>query len=693
MKTEKVKKRLNKNFMVISLSTLVFCIIGGLYYLVPMIIPDFNVFQGIENNSVDFRFTAKNYMDSVIFKTGKNGIYNRIVIAAIDDETIIDNSGWPFDRKVWADALNFLNDSLSRPGLTFFDIDFSDPSQKPESDRALIKAFKNYRGSLGEDIILEAIEGLDLNALKTGGEESIETRDNIIIQKAMDYDSERIKALKKFEIKVTNEINTLYPIVSPLLKELPEYLQFVGAANIESREKTYRAVPAIPFINPVFYRILGPDGKYSLTNICYPSIILAIVLNELKAGLSDVVLGDHAVIIKNALYKGRRSDFSIPVDENFQMSINYRSGPRSSYIMKIPFRNLTTARLPEDSMLFIGMYSTKGSRDLYNSPVGEMFGVEHLAYAVGTILSRDFLYDAPEWMNLIYMLFLTVFVGFATSRGLKYIVGAASLSIILPIALGVIAFQFNFIISTLIPAISGIIALLTIQIYMLFTEEKEKSFIKTTFSSYLNPKLVDILIQNPERIQLGGEDKEITVLFSAIKNLGDITAGMGAKELIGFLNDYFSMMADIVMDTSGTLDKYIGDSVMAFWGAPIDIPDHAIKACEAGLKMLETVKDFNKKRSEKALDPINVNIGINTGCIIVGNVGSESQKNYTAIGDPVNLASRLKGLNKFYHTQTVISEYTYEKIRDRCLARELDLTRVKGKLKPVRIYELLDLKL
>jgi adenylate cyclase len=515
---------------------------------------------------------------------------------------------------------------------------------------------------------------------------------NFIISHCLDYNSPRIRALRRFEINYTNQIAiTPYPIVSPLLEELPGYLGFIGAANIESREKSSRADPSIPFILPAIFKVKDNNGNYSVTNIYYPSIVLAIVIKELHADISDVLAGNHELIIKNALYNGRRIDFKIPVDENYNMNINYKSGPGTSYIKIIPFEKIATTTLPPDCILFVGMYSRKGSRDLYQSPFGEMYGVEHLCYAIGTILSRDFLYEVPDWVNLAFILLLTLSVGLLTARGLRITIGAgAPLAILLPVAAGSVLFQFNIIIATLIPIMSGILAILSVQIYMLFTEEKEKSFIKTTFSSYLNPKLVDILIQNPERIQLGGEDKEVTVLFSAIKNLHDLTGGMGAKDLIGFLNEYFSMMTDIVMETSGTLDKYIGDSVMAFWGAPVDNPGHAFNACNAGLKMLEKVHIFNKGRQEKGLDPIILNIGINTGIIIVGNVGSESQKNYTAIGDSVNLASRLKGLNKFYHTQAVISEFTYDKIKDRVVARELDLTRVKGKLKPVRIYELLD---
>lgn len=688
MKKDKTKKRINKYLMVTFLSLVIFCIIAGLYYIVPQILPGIRFLQGFENNSVNFRFSTKTYLDGRMLKVAKNPIYNKIVIAGIDDDTIDEFGGtFPFDRKVWADALNSLNDNPKRPDLVFFDIYFSDPSQKPESDKALIEAYKNYQGTLGEDIILETIEGLNINELIGGNEESLLTRQDISIKNALDYNSPRIQAMRQFELHVTN-VFRIYNKVSPLLKELPEYLDFLGTANLVPSDNIYRTVPLIV---STYYKI-SRGGGFILTNVSYPSIVLAIVLKELNAGISNVSVEKDAIVIKDAMESGQRKDFRIPIDKGCQMNINYKAFPNSGYIRKIPFKDIRNTQLPEDSLLFIGMYSKKGSSDIYLTPLKEMFGVELLSYAVGTILSRDFIYDAPEWLNFFYILFLTLGVGLVTARGLRYAVVAAALSLLLPIVLGIIMFQFNIIVITFIPVLCGILALISTQVYVLFTEGVEKNFIKSTFSSYLNPELVDILIKNPDRIQLGGEDKHVTVLFSAIKNITDISEGLDAKKLIEYLNSYFSKMSDIVMETNGTLDKYIGDSVMAFWGAPIDIPEHALKACEASLRMLTAVESFNSEQEVKGYDPVIINIGINSGNITVGNVGSERQKNYTAIGDPVNLASRLKGINKFYHTQVIISEFTYELVKDSVIVREIDLTRVKGKLKPVRIYELLDIK-
>jgi len=321
-----------------------------------------------------------------------------------------------------------------------------------------------------------------------------------------------------------------------------------------------------------------------------------------------------------------------------------------------------------------------------------MFGIEHLGYALGTVMNRDFIYEIPEWVNIIYILLSSILIGFLISQGIKYTIIAGISSLIIPILLGFSLFFKNIQIITLLPLINNIIIIIFCEIFMLLTEEREKKFIKTTFSSYVNPELVDILIQNPEMLQLGGVEKDVTILFSDIRGFTTISEGMTPMDLINFLNIYLSRMTDILMETKGTLDKYIGDAVMGFWGAPIDLPDHALKACQASVKMIESLKEFNEEQTKRGYKAIDIGIGLNSGIVTVGNVGSEKRKNYTVIGDNVNLASRLEGVNKFYHTNIIISEFTYERVKDKVVAREVDLIRVKGKLKPVKIYELIDMK-
>jgi len=199
---------------------------------------------------------------------------------------------------------------------------------------------------------------------------------------------------------------------------------------------------------------------------------------------------------------------------------------------------------------------------------------------------------------------------------------------------------------------------------------------------------VNILLKNPEKLNLGGEDRDVTIMFSDIRGFTSLSEGMSPQELVSLINVYLSRMTDIIMENRGTVDKYIGDAIMAFWGAPLDDPEHPYRACKAALEMLEALKKINETLPENRR--IDIGIGINTGLATIGNMGSTRKKNYTAMGDTVNLASRLEGVNKVFHTRVIISEYTYERVKDRFLCRQLDVIRVKGKTVPVKIYELID---
>jgi adenylate cyclase len=683
MGEKKSLKFLGKTITIFLISVSLAALIVFFYY------QDKNVIRSVESASLNLRFAFKigisgNYLKNS--QSSKTGIYDRLVLGAIEDSTIEAYGGsFPFNRSVWADTLNTINQKPleKMPALVFFDIFFADKSENAESDKALIEAFKNYKGVLGEDFIFDNIHGIDINIQ---GEEKAATEalKDIYLKECLPYTNEKVQALKKFELHFKNSFKTLnFPKVTPLLPELSESLKFVGVANIVEDENIYRMIPLI-----VSAKYVAENN--SITNIYYPSIVLAITTKLLHSDISNIIVEKGFITIKNADYNGQKMDFKIPVDSINKLSVNYQSYPGTGYIKTIPFRKLAEAKLKKDAVVFVGMYSKKGTHDIWYSPIGDMFGVEHLAYAVATIMNRDFISSVPDWINIIYIFAMALFIGFLTSFGSRQTSIAGILSIALPLLIGFAFFQFNWKIITAVPILTCILILVTVQIFMLLTEGKEKKFIKSTFSSYLNPKLVDILINNPDMIQLGGQDKEVTVFFSATKGLENIADNIKPKEIIEYLNIYFTRMADIVMDTSGTLDKYMGDTVMAFWGAPLDLPDHALKACQAAVKMMEALQGFNEDQAKKGYKPISINIGINTGNIIVGNVGSEQQKNYTAIGDSVNLASRIKGLNKFFHTNIVISEFTYDQVKEWVVARELDLTKVKGKTKPVRIYELLD---
>jgi adenylate cyclase len=203
--------------------------------------------------------------------------------------------------------------------------------------------------------------------------------------------------------------------------------------------------------------------------------------------------------------------------------------------------------------------------------------------------------------------------------------------------------------------------------------------------------VIELIEKDPEKyIRPGGEVKELTVLFSDIRGFTTISEGLTPDELVHLLNEYFGQMTDFVFATDGTLDKYIGDAIMAFWGSPYPQEDHASRSCTCALRMKAGLARLNAKWQAAGRPPISIGIGLNTGLVNVGNMGSARRLSWTVMGDNVNLASRLEGITKAYHVQIVISEATYRQVSSQFVCRELDKIRVKGKNLPVNIFELMD---
>jgi adenylate cyclase len=230
-------------------------------------------------------------------------------------------------------------------------------------------------------------------------------------------------------------------------------------------------------------------------------------------------------------------------------------------------------------------------------------------------------------------------------------------------------------------------------VYRYATEERDKRQLRKAFQLYLNPEVMEEMLEDPQALQLGGKEVEMSVLFSDIRGFTTISEKLTPQALVHLLNEYLSPMTDIVFEERGTLDKYIGDAVMAFFGAPVPTPDHAANGCDAALKMITNLSRLREKWRIESPDipEIDIGIGVNSGSMVVGNMGSAQRFNYTVMGDNVNLASRLEGLNKEYGTHILISEPTLQAARKAGRdygVRELDSVRVKGKKEPVRLFEL-----
>ncbi len=470
-----------------------------------------------------------------------------------------------------------------------------------------------------------------------------------------------------------------------------------------------------------------------------PSITLSLALNYFGKTLSDadVIIGSririnaptvfdpdsgerHPYSIQvtpdeydnngNLVKEGRRRDvprIDIPIDANGCMLINYMGPPSSDnpegqqtfpmrsyagYADRAPGEDSSTWRrslAAGNKIIMTGAFANGMAADQKPTPLGLMYGIEVHANALNTIIMDNFIHNAPLWLELAIICIAVALVAFLSTR-LPAVASFFGTLLLVAIVFfgGSYLFESQAIFFNIVnPIFSMLFTFIGIVVYRAMTEEKDKKQIRDTFGKYLSPKVVDQLMESPP--ELGGVDKELTVLFSDIRSFTSLSETMSPQELVNHLNTYLTAMTNVIMEDGGYLDKYVGDEVMCFWGAPVSQPDHALRACRCALRQMAKLHELNE--GWPAERRLNIGIGVNSGIMTVGNMGSLAKMNYTLMGDNVNLGARLEGTNKEYGTNIIISEYTYGLVKDKVLVRELDNIRVKGKNKPVMIYELIDM--
>lgn len=325
-----------------------------------------------------------------------------------------------------------------------------------------------------------------------------------------------------------------------------------------------------------------------------------------------------------------------------------------------------------------------------------VLGVDPIAYFFSHPLSTQVIFIAGALLVAVL-----VTLGFRRAGSMQEF-SVEVISLLLAVGTFVAAYQYSMnrfiedsVLVYVIPFASTIaLSYIASIFYQYFTESRQKKLIKGFFNAYVPPVLVDQMIANPDSFKLGGERRELTMFFSDIKGFTNISESYkdNPEQLVELLNEYLGTMTDIIFKYGGTLDKYIGDAVVAFWNAPIPVEDHAKQACWAALEMQETLKKLREKWVAEGKPPIYSRMGINTGTVIVGNMGSQSRFAYTAMGDAMNLAARLEAANKAFGTSIMISQFTYERVKDYCLCRELATITVQGKAEPIKVYELVGRK-
>jgi adenylate cyclase len=602
-------------------------------------------------------------------------------IVDIDEESLKQVGQWPWPRTILADLV----DKLAADGAAAigFDMVFPEPDRMspanalrfwpqsealaslkeqveklPSNDRVFAEAISKAPVALG---FIAAPQGISIPETKAG----------------ISFGGDDPKLFAPY-----------YPGAAASLKELQDQARGAGALNwIPEHDQIIRRMPMMVRIGDKLY----------------PS--LAIDLLRLAQGASSYFIkssgasGEKSFGAKTGFVGVKIGDFEVPTEANGQMWIRFTPQAKARYIPAYKVLNGEIGKSEiEGRILLIGT-SAAGLLDLRATPLeASVPGVELHAQAMEQILRGVFL-QRPDFATpaeLFYILAIGTLIAI-----LIYRLGAAGSAVLGGLAIAAVigvswyAFDaYGWLVDPIYPAIALTAIYLAGTLFMFLRTERERNQVRHAFSHYMAPALVERLADDPSRLKLGGETRDMTLLFSDVRGFTTISEGLNAEELTHFLNTLFTPLSNIILEEQGTIDKFMGDAVMAFWNAPLDDSAHPSHACKAALRMMREMKSLNERWREEAeakgrpFKPVKLGIGLNTGVCCVGNLGSETRFDYSVIGDNVNVASRLEGQSKTYDVGTVVGESTTSRAPDFAFI-ELDLLKVKGKTEATRAFALL----
>lgn len=431
-----------------------------------------------------------------------------------------------------------------------------------------------------------------------------------------------------------------------------------------------------------------------------------------RARVTDNVNGEELTFLGFGALKLLEEDLSkLPYFDGKTLKLNYK-GSIDNYAHYSAYEVLESINAYEtgaepylypedfaDAHVFV-LYYAPGLYDICSTPLSTFYpGAGVSITALDNYLTSSFIKTAPAWINILVLLFFSLIAGFsmnfskkrARTYGVVFSNGIFILAgILLLVIYAYTSFYFLWDVKLVAPLAGFVISFFATASADYFLEGKQRRFIKNAFSQYLSPAVIGQLVNNPEKLKLGGERRNISIFFSDVQSFTTLSEGLSPEKLTDLLNVYLSAMSRIILETGGTIDKYEGDAIIAFWNAPAEIPDHSLKALEAAVKCQEKLKEMESFFVEKVGRPMWTRIGLNTGDAVVGNMGSENRFDYTMFGDSVNLASRLEGLNKQFGTYIMCSQKTKEDAEIhgcKLCFRELGKVQVVGKTEAVQIFE------
>jgi adenylate cyclase len=661
----------------------------------------FALLQNLELRSLDLRFQLR----------GPRPHDPRIAIVGLDETTLHQMGTFPIPRNAYARLIERLSAGGAR--MIVFDETFPTPEKNsavealeelkaeigPGADPKIVERIRSARRKKDNDAILAA-------AIAKAG--------NVVLGHIF---LSRERAAQTDPKAAETYYNTLWGQPFPQMvkaKRKGEDFQLPQAWERGKGQIAWGIEPNIPALADVArsYGFINanadPDGTFRRATLLiryqdldyFPSLAFQAV--KQYEGIPDQQVAGY--IGAQGLERIDLGPHRIPTAPDGTISINY-AGPYHTfphYSMVDVIEGKVPGPAFRDGLVLVGP-TALGIGDIRNTPFQEdtaFMGVEIQANIMDNLLhagesGRSYLKRGPdqEAIDLAFIVGFGLVMGYLFAR-VRPLLAMASVLLTLALFARIVDWAFlrwDMWLSFAIPAGTLVLDYAGITTYRMVFEEREKRKIRKSFSQYVSPKVIQLIEREPARyLRPGGEMKELTVMFSDIRSFTTVSEALTPNELVLLLNEYLGEMTSIIFRRYGTLDKYIGDAIMAFWGSPVPQEDHARQACACALEMQRRLSELNKQWAEQGRKQLAIGVGVNTGPMSVGNMGSPQRLAWTVMGDNVNLASRLEGINKQYHTGIVISEFTREQVGDEFVSRELDRIRVKGKLHPVGIYELLD---
>jgi adenylate cyclase len=656
-----------------------------------------SVLVTLENELLDMRFVLR----------GAQKPSGKIGILAMDEKSIQKFGRWPFTRSIYERA--FIN--LKKAGVEWigFDVVWDQP-ERPLLADAMGDISDLKKGGAQASEAWHRVMRMNQAGVADQAIERSMTQYAKIVQGYMYYgamETEAIKALKGNEFSALEFMqgSVIFAAIMPDGFDLSRYKDLSIGAIVGNTPFIAQSTPHFGFFNNdpdedsvVRWVNLVKEGQGNLL----PSISL-----KMAASMTgrDIVTMFDRIGVEEIMLVNPDNDkdlIKIPVDPAGQgRALLNHLGP-SMTIRHISLADAYDGVFSErEKAALKGMSLMMGPtamaiNDMRANPFEATFnGVEHHASMIDNIISKRFfkrpvdIYRQEMLVIIVLGLFFSLLLTY--SSALFSAVGVIVVYVAYFYLDRHLWFNKGIWVYMGMPYIQITGLFMTVTLYKYFTEEREKKKVKGAFQHYLSPDVMHQVLDNPDKLKLGGERRECTVFFSDVRGFTTISEALPPEKLVELMNDYLSPMTEIVLKSGGVLDKYIGDAIMAFWGAPLDRPDQADVAAVSVLRMMEKLEEIRRVFPTKDFPVIDIGCGLNTGIMSVGNMGSSERFAYTVMGDAVNLGARLESITKEYGVRSIMSEYTVAKLADprRYFLRDMDDIVVKGKKDPVKIFELI----